>query len=173
MLASGFRNPTRSALLRGDLAGINLPGCEHPGYVRYDGVPRRQRMAYVYRHLFRTQMTDDVSTLIALTFLGLAVPGVLLVVLAKARFARFRGDPRRADDRLASVVGWLIVVFALAFLLLMNFVTGAPSGSGGLGSQGNPLAALVLLACGYIIAPMAWLVLIGFAVAAILRRWRR
>jgi hypothetical protein len=99
------------------------------------------------------------------TFLAIVVPGVAFLFASRARFARWRVDATLREDKSASFLGWLFIALACSFLLLMQLMTAGSSGPGGLGSQGNPLAVLVLLGYAFVVAPAAWILLIVFVIA--------
>jgi hypothetical protein len=109
-------------------------------------------------------MMDELSSVFAIVFAAIAIPGIAFVVAARARCARLRGDVTQSEDKAASLLGWLFIALACSFVLLMQLLTAGYSGPGGLGSQGNPLALVVLLVYAFVVAPVSWILLTVFVI---------
>lgn len=105
---------------------------------------------------------NDVLTLHALVIAGIATPGAILLAFARGYST---SSSQASTQRLASRLGWMVLAGAASYALAMTLLTVRASGPGGLGSQGNPLAAVVMLGYVFVIAPLAWLALGGVGIA--------
>jgi hypothetical protein len=100
------------------------------------------------------------------------VPGIALLVLSRSASP---GAPRAAADRRRGTARTLGLVFVVATglitLYLLPALTSGPRG-GGLGSMGDPLGALLLLGYVFVLAPVAVITAVTFAVLEALGRRR-
>jgi hypothetical protein len=107
-------------------------------------------------------MPNELFTLHTLIVTAIAVPGAILLAMSRGRSV---SPSQTSTQRLASRLGWIALALAASYVLVMALLTAGSSGPGGLGSQGNPLAAIAMLGYAFVVAPIAWLVLFGVAIA--------
>lgn len=107
-------------------------------------------------------MPNELFTLRSLIVTAIAVPGAIMLAMSRGGAASASEISTR---RLASLLGWISLALAVSYVLTMALLTAGSSGPGGSGSQGNPLAALAMLGYAFVVAPIAWLMLFGVAIA--------
>jgi hypothetical protein len=107
-------------------------------------------------------MPTEIAAVVWLIALAVALPGFFLLMLARFVLANDMHS-RRGLARAASTFGWLLIALTAAFFLYIQLMLGTRNGPGGLGSQGNPFAVVIMLAYVFILAPAAWITLAIFA----------
>jgi hypothetical protein len=107
-------------------------------------------------------MPNDLFTLHTMIVTAIAVPGAILLAMSRGRAT---SSSETSTQRMASRLGWTALALAASYVLVMALLTAGSSGPGGLGSQGNPLAAIMMLGYAFVVAPIAWLVLFGVGIA--------
>lgn len=117
-------------------------------------------------------MLGEPAGVLLFVVLTVLVPGVLLLMLARSRFA---GPARGGSSQLRGATRALGIAFIaatglLGLYLLPRLLDGPRAG--GLGSMGDPLGAILMLGYIFVIAPFALLTSASLAVVHALR-WRR
>lgn len=107
-------------------------------------------------------MPNELLTLHAIVIAAIAIPGAIMLAIARGTAT---SSNQASAQGLASRLGWIALAGAASYALAMTLLTVGSSGPGGLGSQGNPLAAVVMLGYAFVIAPGAWLALGGVILA--------
>jgi hypothetical protein len=107
-------------------------------------------------------MPNELFALHTVIVAAIAAPGAIMLTISKNRSASSNAASTR---RLASCLGWIDLFLAASYAFVMILLTAWSSGPGGLGSQGNPLAAVVMLGYAFVIAPIAWFTLLGIGIA--------
>ena len=115
------------------------------------------------------QEIADVVCLVALTLLA---PGVCLVLLAKFAYPKVPPMRRGFTANHVARLGWVFVLLACVFLLYVQMSFGGSNGPGGLGSFGNPIGALAILAFAFVVGPLASIVFVVILAAFMLNRRR-
>jgi hypothetical protein len=116
-------------------------------------------------------LPPEFRDIVGISLFAVLLSGVAMTSLARLVYGPTPPARLRREKSFITRLGWTLILLEVVFLVVLFLLL--PSGAhGGMGSMGNPIAALALWAYMWTVVPGAVLALLAVVVVCVLR-WRR